>query len=347
MMIPLDQLLAPVRADAPCGDDPWASGVLSELETAIQGRPETQFSAAEEPDWPRLRARVLEVAGTTKDLRVAAILAATLLRTDGLAGFAAGIKLMRRYLDEQWERVFPLLDAADGNDPSERVNAVANLAVAVGADGDLLRIIPGLRKLPLVNAPRAGRFGLQHYLVVRGELPAPADSGPAPTQALLEAAKQEVGAAAVAEVVTAARELTFDLKAIEQRFRALAGETQYPSLGLLYRELGAIEAWLGDGRAGPAPAGEAPAAVAGAAPETGAGTGWTGVVRSREDVLKAIDAIIEYYRRSEPSSPIPFLLQRAARIVPMDFLAMMNELTPEARDKIITLVGEIPTPPSP
>ena len=69
-----------------------------------------------------------------------------------------------------------------------------------------------------------------------------------------------------------------------------------------------------------------------------------GVVRNRDDVLRALDAVISYYRNFEPSSPVPFLLKRAIRLATMDFMEVMNELTPEAREKIILVVGSVDDP---
>lgn len=337
-MIKLDELLAPVRADAPCGDDPWATGVLSELETLTLGKPETQFSKAEEPDWVQLKVRVLEVARTTKDLRVGSILTATLLRTDGLKGFLSGIQLLRGYLENFWPGVFPLLDAAENNDPSERVNALSNLAAPWGSDGDLLKIIPGLRKVPVLAAPRTGRYGLEHYLAVREPASWPADAGPAPTLALLDAAKKELGAEAVAAVAATVREISADLKAIERLFKEKAGEDQFPSFEPVQRECKQILGWLGGAEAGAA--GESPVAGDGAAGGS-AGPSFGGAVNNRTDVLRALESVIAYYRTHEPASPVPFLLTRAIRIVPMDFLQVMNELTPEVREKIIMLVGAV------
>ncbi|MBC8001743.1 MAG: type VI secretion system protein TssA [Opitutaceae bacterium] len=336
-MISIEELLAPVREDAPCGDDPWSTGVLSELETLITGTPETQFSKAEEPDWAALRKRTLEVATTTKDLRVASILTATLLRAEGLAGFRAGVQLIRSYTETFWPAVFPLLDAADNNDPSERVNALASLSVPTGTDGDLLKIISGLRKVPLLSAPRSGRFGLEHYLAVKEQTPWPAENGTAPTSGLLDAAKQEVGAEAVAAVVSTAQALLEDLTAIEKFFKENAGPTSFPSFELLKRELKQVVSWLAAEEAAATEAtGAATATGTGAA---GGGPSIGGAVRNRDDVLRALEAVITYYRANEPSSPVPYLLRRAIRIVPMDFLEVMNELTPEVREKINMLVG--------
>ncbi len=338
-MINIDELLAPVRDGAPCGDDPWATGILSELETMVQGKPETQFSKAEEPDWAQLKARVLEVAKTTKDLRVASILAATLLRTDGLSGFRSGVQLIHGYVENFWPDVFPLLDATENNDPSERINALSNLAAPLGTDGDLLKIIPGLRKAPLLSAPRTGRFALEHYLAVREQAVWPEGAGPAPTMALLDAAKQELGTEAVAAVVAVVQEIVADLKTIERIFKEKAGPALFPAFEQVQREFKQIFNWLG----GADPAGTDSTTANAAGPEGGSsgGPSFGGAVRNRADVLRALEAVIAYYQNCEPSSPVPFLLKRAIRIVPMDFLEVMNELTPEAREKINMLVGAV------
>jgi type VI secretion system protein ImpA len=48
--------------------------------------------------------------------------------------------------------------------------------------------------------------------------------------------------------------------------------------------------------------------------------------------VRAIDAICDYYRQVEPSSPVPYLLRRAQKMATMNFLEAMQELslaTPE------------------
>jgi type VI secretion system protein ImpA len=339
-MIPIDTLLTPVRADAPCGDDPAVAGLLFELETAIQGKPETQFSAAEEPDWKTLEARLVEASKSTKDLRVAALLTAAALRTAGLPGLAAGIKLIRGYLEQYWATVYPLLDASDNNDPTERVNAISSLSAPLNTDGDLYKIIAGLRKAPLLKAPRAGVFTLEHYLHVKGQVAWAPEAGQAPTQGLLDAALMELGPTAK-EVSVATVALIDDLTAIEAYFKREAGPTSFPSMEGLRRELKQVIAWIGlpepvgGAAAGPAES-DSPAGRL-AAPEQG----FSGVIRSREEVLKALQAIMDYYRAHEPSSPVPFLITRVKRIVPMNFMQLITELTPEAMDRIMSLTGPL------
>jgi type VI secretion system protein ImpA len=55
----------------------------------------------------------------------------------------------------------------------------------------------------------------------------------------------------------------------------------------------------------------------------------SGEIRTREDVIRALDRICEYYERHEPSSPVPMLLRRAKRLATMSFLDILRELAPD------------------
>ncbi len=56
--------------------------------------------------------------------------------------------------------------------------------------------------------------------------------------------------------------------------------------------------------------------------------GARGEIDSREDVVRQLDRLCEYYRRHEPSSPVPMLLRRAKRLVSKDFMEIVRDLTP-------------------
>ena len=55
-----------------------------------------------------------------------------------------------------------------------------------------------------------------------------------------------------------------------------------------------------------------------------------GVVKSRQDAIRALDAVADFFRRTEPSSPIPLFLERAKRLVSKDFLEVLADIAPEA-----------------
>ena len=49
-------------------------------------------------------------------------------------------------------------------------------------------------------------------------------------------------------------------------------------------------------------------------------------------MIKALDLILDYYRRAEPASPVPILCERAKRLVRKDFMAILKDLLPDAVD---------------
>ncbi len=51
-----------------------------------------------------------------------------------------------------------------------------------------------------------------------------------------------------------------------------------------------------------------------------------GPIRSRQDVVQALDRICEYYDQIEPGSPVPFLLRRAQKLALMNFVEAVQEL---------------------
>ena len=54
-----------------------------------------------------------------------------------------------------------------------------------------------------------------------------------------------------------------------------------------------------------------------------------GAIRSRDEVMKALDGISTYYAKHEPSSPIPLFVARCRSLVMMDFIDIVKELVPD------------------
>src|SRR5580765_4233059 len=143
-MITATELLQPISADKPCGDDVSDDPLFLELETMLRGKEETQFSAAEPPNWKKIRERCLELWKRSKHLRVAATLTVAELEMEGLKGFKEGLNLLNGMIQTYWEPVYPRLSEAEGNDPTERVNIVASLSAPLGTFMDPLRVIERL-----------------------------------------------------------------------------------------------------------------------------------------------------------------------------------------------------------
>ena len=65
----------------------------------------------------------------------------------------------------------------------------------------------------------------------------------------------------------------------------------------------------------------------------------TGAVRSREDVTRVLEQICEYYAKTEPSSPVPLLLQRARRLVNLNFVDLLTDLSPDGLSQLKLIAG--------
>jgi type VI secretion system protein ImpA len=63
------------------------------------------------------------------------------------------------------------------------------------------------------------------------------------------------------------------------------------------------------------------------------------MIASRDDVQRALDAVMSYYRNSEPGSLVPLILERAKRLVTLNFLDALAEIAPEALDSVKRAVG--------
>jgi type VI secretion system protein ImpA len=64
-----------------------------------------------------------------------------------------------------------------------------------------------------------------------------------------------------------------------------------------------------------------------------------GRVNSRRDVEICLDMIIDFYERTEPSSPIPHLARRMRKMVPMNFMQLMDEIAPSGMKEFRNVAG--------
>jgi type VI secretion system protein ImpA len=342
-MINAEELLKPISDEKPCGEDLSYDPSFQELESIMRGKPETQFSPAEDPDWKLLQERCLELWPRSKDLRLITALSLAVIKSDGLPAFREGLALLKGTLENYWDACYPQLDPADNNDPTQRVNIIAALATPVGTFGDPMRLLERLREAPLASSVQMGRYSLADIL--NSELGATAPDGKTPPSAnQIEAAfrdtKPEVLGAtslAVADSIRLAEE-------IDQFLTNKIGSDKAPDLSPLPNQLKDIQKRLAAYVSGGAVAEEAQGTegdppAAGAA---GAAKAISGEVQSRQDVVKMLEKICDYYKREEPSSPVPYIIKRAQRLASMDFMQIIDDMTPDSVKDIQRITGEKP-----
>lgn len=345
-------LLTSKGDDAPSGENLEYDPVFIEMELAAQPGEETQIgdtiTEAEDPEYKEVIEKALEVLEQSHDLRAAVFLAEATLAENGLTEFAKVTSYIRGCLEQYWDTCHPELDEDDDNDPTMRVNAVQGLSGQAGGLGGPSAIMRLLRRAPLSESRGFGRFSLRDIEVAQGDATAPAGMDTIPDVAAVSAAFQDSDAEMVAARREAASQAMDDVKAISAVFDDKV-PGQGPDLDGLIKLLKSIVGIIGKySDDGSEPAGDddttegEDGAEAGSA-EPGApapaGGGAVGAINSPADVSNALDRMMEYYRRREPSSPLPILLARAKRLVNADFVTIMKDIAPDGMDSVRTIGG--------
>jgi type VI secretion system protein ImpA len=322
-------LLQPISPEQPCGvslDDSILLSSLDALRLFGQARSpeappdpegdEKELSKARPPlEWDKIRADALDGLNKSKDLRLLAYLGTALLRTDGLPAFAGVLTTASQWLETYWPQVYPALD----EDAIARRNALNCFA-------DPMAVIDRIWRLPLVTSRQHGRYSLRDIEIARGQAaPGPLESKP--EEAAISDAFKELSlddlTALDAGVIAASAALT----SIDARMRSEGGPEVAPDFGPLVTQFARLGRVCKEQLAS---RGEA----SGASEASGDGSGQVafraGAINSRADAIRALDAVAEYFRRNEPSSPIPLFVDRAKRLVAKDFLEVLADIAPDA-----------------
>lgn len=355
-----EALLAPISEEAPVGNDPRANFAadslyfrLRDARTEARAAERQADAAGEEsasaaPWGPVLRLAVKLLATEAKDLEVAAWCSEALLRADGLAGLAAGFALMQELVERYGEALHP--------EPDEE-GIARHVAPVMGLNGESAEgtLIQPLRKLALFQRPDGTPLPFWRYQqsvetagigdIARREQRFAAGVIP------FDQIEKEADAASGAAFARLHQEATAALNAWQGLSRALdlrAGNDA-PPMGRvrdLLSEIVAIAA-----RYAPENEIAAAAATEGATPimepsalESGDG----GTIRTREEALRRLNEIAEFFRRTEPHSPLAYTLFEAVRRGRLSWPQLLEEIVPDpdSRAGILRSLGIQPSPTS-
>ncbi|WLI89450.1 type VI secretion system protein TssA [Massilia sp. R2A-15] len=338
--IDVEALLREVEADAPCGPNLEYDPAFLELEQEAQGKPEVQYGATVmarvPPDWKVVRRLAAGLLERSRDLRVIAPMLRAATALEGVAGLASCMQLLARLLEERWDSVHPQLDPDDGMDPLLRINSLAALVDA----GTVLREV---KEAPLLMLPGLGPFSLRELEIANGEVEPP-EGQQKLSMASVEAAIRDVEPERLAAAGKAMRIALDSAIEIEALLVRRVGSSQALNLEPLTRMLRRGRDFLDAANPAAAPAadaqdGAAPAAAsAPGAPARAAAI--SGDIGSRDDVLRMLDKICNYYQQHEPSSPVPLLLARAKRLVPKNFFEILEDLAPDGMAQLTAVSGQ-------
>lgn len=332
-LLDFDRLLAPVSPDLPSGENLQYSGLYDEIREARraddqleQGDWKRELKVA---DWDEAVALATDALLTkTKDLQIGAWLAEGLTMTKGFAGCRDGLKLMKGLHAEFWDTCFPEIDEGD---MEGRANVLSFFDRQVAL---------ALRRAPLTRAPGMNFSWLEWSESRPYDIP---ESIAGPLDADSQSRLADLKRQAAEENKTSGEDYRKAKagtpkswyedasKALAQAWDEFQGldrvmdekfGRQTPGLGELKKALEevrrVVDATLKEKRAlepdAPAAAGAAGGEDAGAAAEGGVVyrvAGPSGPIRGRAEALARLGEVAEFFRQTEPHSPVSYLVQRA------------------------------------
>jgi type VI secretion system protein ImpA len=281
------------------------------------------------------------LATQSKDLEIAAMLTEGLVRFHGFAGLRDGLRLIRELVEGFWDGLYP---APDEDGPIARILPVISLN---GEESDGTLIQP-LQRIAITDGGDPGPFNLAQYEQAQ-DLSRVQDE---------KVRQQRLASGAV----------------VVETIAANAAQTSHPFYTALWGDVnGCIEEHrklhetLDRVCGSDAPSGrrigdiltkahdallllapflatvDQPAAIAAGEAQAGvpAAAGVPGALNSREDAFAQLLHVAEYFRRSEPQSTVPYVLEELVRRARLPLPQLLEELIQDenARRQFLIAAG--------
>ncbi len=378
VILEFDRLLTPISDEAPAGialkEDSSQMAAYYQIKDAAEAArtaekqlararlvgDDDEASSIKPPDWKSVRDLAIEaIAEKTKDLWIAAWLIEALTREHGFAGLRDGFRLVRELSERFWEGIHPRPDE-DGY-----AHTVAQLTGLNGEDSEGALIAP-IEAIPITQGTSERPLSSGDYKQA-AELDQMTDTE-------RRAQRIEQGAVSMQMFDRAVSETSPDF--FQNLFEDIQESIdEFARLGVVFDEQCGQDEY-GYSAAPPAsnirntldecrdrvtslarhilePETDEPgpedesgdlAAVAGES-QTGVATG---KVVTREDAFRALLQVADFFRRSEPHSPVSYALEQVVRWGRMSLPELMAELISDesVRDDLTRRAG-IPKPETP
>lgn len=361
----IDAFLAPLDATNPSGAELRNDARFHALERRLDAASREMRlkslaeggSGAVALDWAALLDECRSLAEAGRDLRLLVIVARGLANDGGFAGLASGLDLLARTVTLHWPNLHPALrESPSRRDAAlRRINALYQIEnTENGLLGDLeFNILLSPRGIGAVSGADMAAGALSRNTFLNE---APKGLNEKEMADLLARHEARAKRAATACTATATENpallgtLVADVAAAQASLGALEAALEplvsENNVTVKFTKLAQFLARIAQtlSAAGPGAAqAEAPPMSADAPPATAALTpAFTpGRIGSRREVEACLDQIIDFYERTEPSSPIPHLARRMRKMVPMNFLQLMEEVAPGGMKEFRSIAGII------
>jgi len=349
-ILDFEALLASVPGDNPAGISlrfavgeslKYAGGDYDEITKLRPQKDNDAFVAGGQAgQWPQIeKLASRKLRERSKDLTLASWLTEALVHQHGFAGMRDGLKLIHGLLDRYWDGVYPL---ADDGDLEVRVAPLQPLFERNAA--------AWLKEVPLAKAnipndeggePIPASYNLWHsiftarspdHIHLQGALEkATADS---PNDFFLrlknDIDQAETELAALRDLMAEKfKDVAPGVTAVADSLRSCKGRVVS-----ILTSRGVVSGGTDETKGA---SGEAD----GSNHSASAGNSSGGALRTREDAAQRLREVADFFRRTEPHSPVPYLIQRAISWSQMSFEQLLGELVKDdsSRQAINSTLG--------
>ncbi|WP_168176229.1 type VI secretion system ImpA family N-terminal domain-containing protein [Novosphingobium sp. PC22D] len=310
-------LTAPLSEDNPAGEDLSYSAERALIEQAFDTASDEN---AEPVAWRDIINLIEAEAGKTRDVWLAVYFMRASAQQGNFENIVLGAQLLHALLDSLWDSVHPTI---------AEYGFQGRKAPCDSLVGYREFLLP-LKRMPLVTHERLGSFSsedIENFLESGGGA---ADIGQ------FRSAVEDLGKPYFEELVARLDGLRQLVEQVDAILVERAGSSESgTAFDRLYLQLSETRKALVH-FAGLGVEEETPAETAQEAAPTANGDavaprqGLAGKIANRDEVIKALDLIIDYYRNYEPGSPIPVSLMRVRGWVNLDFLRLIEDIVPRS-----------------
>ena len=337
---------------SPCGENMEYDPRMMALEEDIVGKPEQQMGdsiiPATPPNWKDILKNAASLLEDTRDLRVFIYWTAAQLAREGLSGLYEGLQHILYFSTEAWDELWPVPD--DG-DVQERLSAFALLSPMAGSFDADMTVVQLLLDQKLCFSHAVGSYSLRDIREAQ-------ETGNEEARKLIRAAYLDSPEAELEKVKTCIDNILQCLRDIRECYDNHGMGT--PDLRMITDIVKEMQLFYKSQPAeqpeAPAPTvSEAPSASVSAAPAAAVGpvaavpvalpAAAPGVINGRQDAIRTMKALCQWFEENEPSSPVPYFLKRAIRCVGANLFDIVEDLAPQMKEQLKLILKPDPVEP--
>jgi type VI secretion system protein ImpA len=328
MALDIAALVAPLDDNAPSGPDLSYDNERVEIESAFERSVSVDNNADDDTtDWRGVIGQITDQAERTRDMWLPIYLMRAAAASKRFDLIVEGAQLLAGLVEERWGDVHPQLDEygfIGRKTPCESLTRTAEFT------GPLSRV-------PLIEHPRLGRFSGEDLIRFRDQ-GASAENYGMFRKVIEDMPAEDLQAVlgSVDTLVTAIRRVDGVMTANAEGDTATNFRPTYDLLDTIRNALAvhvpgaepepveqsdAQDGWLSE--PGHADLDFSTASIA-------SGPGFSGTIRSRDEAVRALDAICAYFAAFEPGSPVPLALTRAREWIGLDFMSVLQDIAPNS-----------------